>query len=447
MINGLEGIPGSGKSYEASVYHVLEALKDGRKVITNMPVEKAAYTAIDPAFGPLLEVRYVPAPVRGTWNPERVDPETGDGQAFVLFEDGHIEAAPESIRVFGHVWDFYSEWRHPVSKRGPLYVVDECHVAMPKLGTANELVQWFKLHRHFGADVLLCTQKFRQMNQDIAELMGMVIKVRKADVLGKPDHYIRKVHAGYRGEPIDTSERQYRPGMFQLYRSHTQGVAVLEAGATDVAPQMVKLRRWQRGLWTATAIAIGFACWVIFFKDSTPAKGGKKGAAAAVVDAGQAEREKHAQAMLGGPVRVDRVTVGEVPAPDAEKPAEPASGYPEPFAGKTLHLTGAITRPDGGWRHIFVMAAQGVSVVQLTQDDLTAAGYTWEARGQCIGYLGWEGKRRAVVCDAPARGSGSDERPLVLKDGYGSDGRTPIGAAGSHAPQGAAPIIISDHSR
>lgn len=442
MINGLEGIPGSGKSYEAAVYHVLEALKDGRKVITNLPLEKAAYMAIDPSFGPLLELRYLPAPIRGTWNPERVDPETGDGQAFTLFGDGRQEAPPESTRVFGHVWDFWSEWRHPVSKRGPLYVVDECHVAMPKLGTSAELVQWCKLHRHFGADVLLATQKFRQMNQDIAELMGMVIKVRKADVLGKPDHYIRKVHAGYRGEAIDTSERQYRPAMFQLYRSHTQGSAVLEAGATDVKPQMVKLRRWQRGLWTASAIAIGFACWVIFFRDATPPKGVKKAPAVAAVDAGQQQREKEAEAIFGGPVRVERVVEGQVQAAQPEAPAEAALQYPEPYAGKTLHLMGAITRTDGTWRHVFVMAVQGVAMTQVTQDELVEAGYGWEPRGQCVGYLVWGGKRRAVVCDAPARSAGSNERPIVMNDGYGSDGRKPVQAQQPQPSQGAAPLII-----
>ncbi|POB76042.1 zonular occludens toxin domain-containing protein, partial [Vibrio vulnificus] len=30
--------PGSGKSYESVVYHVIPALKDGRKVVTNLPL-------------------------------------------------------------------------------------------------------------------------------------------------------------------------------------------------------------------------------------------------------------------------------------------------------------------------------------------------------------------------------------------------------------------------
>ncbi len=46
MINGLEGIPGSGKSYEATVYHVLAALQTGRLVITNLPLNVEVFAAI-----------------------------------------------------------------------------------------------------------------------------------------------------------------------------------------------------------------------------------------------------------------------------------------------------------------------------------------------------------------------------------------------------------------
>jgi len=86
MINGLEGIPGSGKSYEAVVYHVLHALKRRRLVITNLPLDLEAFAAIDPDWLHLIEIRTKPMPVRGTWDAERVP-------AFQLFAPG--EQAPE----------------------------------------------------------------------------------------------------------------------------------------------------------------------------------------------------------------------------------------------------------------------------------------------------------------------------------------------------------------
>ena len=38
MINGLSGRPGSGKSYEAVIRHIMPALKAERMVVTNIPL-------------------------------------------------------------------------------------------------------------------------------------------------------------------------------------------------------------------------------------------------------------------------------------------------------------------------------------------------------------------------------------------------------------------------
>jgi zona occludens toxin len=37
-VNTLLGVPGSGKSYEAVAFHIIPALEDGRKVVTNLPL-------------------------------------------------------------------------------------------------------------------------------------------------------------------------------------------------------------------------------------------------------------------------------------------------------------------------------------------------------------------------------------------------------------------------
>jgi zona occludens toxin len=87
MINGLEGIPGSGKSYEAVVMHVLPALKAGRKVITNLPLLVDKFSALDPSYGDLIELRTKPQKVLGVWDAEAVD-DVGNGDAFRLFSDG-----------------------------------------------------------------------------------------------------------------------------------------------------------------------------------------------------------------------------------------------------------------------------------------------------------------------------------------------------------------------
>lgn len=431
MINGLQGIPGSGKSYEASVFQVLEALKQGRKVITNLPLILAAYTAIDPTYASLIEMRYAPGPVRGVWNPEAVDPETGQGSAFTLFDDRRQEPAPEGARVFGTVWCYWSDWKHPKTGHGPLFVVDECHVAMPKNGTDRAVIEWYKLHRHFNCDVLLATQNFRQMSLDIAELMAMVIKVRKADVLGRSDQYIRKVHAGYRGAVIQESIRNYERHFFALYRSHTQGNAVLEAGASDVAPLSVKIKRWTRGVWAVAALACVMAVWV-WTKEPPPKVNGNPYNNPIVRPDGKTDFKALDAIIKREAERRQREPWDFVP-PAQEEPVPLSGGLPEPYGGKGLHLTGHMVM---GQRQLYTFAVSmgNARIADVTSEDLHRAGYRWEALTDCAGYLHWQGNTRAVTCDAPRAMAGSDERPIVMRDGYGSDGRVPAGRVGSTSP-------------
>lgn len=435
MINGLEGIPGSGKSYEAARYHVLEALRQGRKVITNLPLLVEAYAAIDPTFRSLIELRYVPGNVRGTWDVARMNPETGQGNAFELFSDGAVLPPSEGARLFGTVWCYWSDWKHPKTGQGPLFIVDECHVALPRVGTDKAVVEWFKLHRHFNVDVLLATQRFRQMSQDIAELMAMVVKVRKADVIGKPG-YIRKVHAGYRGAVIDESVRDYEPAFFALYRSHTQGNSVVEAAATDMSSVSVKLRRWTRGVWVLAAACTAFALYQCT-KTREP-KGNPTGVAMVKSD-GSTDMERLRAITHKAASPSDAAE--KAPVGSSEAVAEPE--FPEPYAGKSLHLTGVL-RKKGHVVHTLVMASSGAVVASLTSVELVEAGYRWEPRSDCVGYLRWGKSVRAVVCDAPVRQVGSPDKPLVLNNGSGSDGRVPPGAHGStnaSASQGMAPPL------
>ncbi len=102
-VNALEGIPGSGKSYEAVAYHVLPALRSGRKVITNLPLNIDAFAAIDPAWRDLIEIRTRPAPRIGDWNAANI----AEHEAFRLWTGREPEPQPETtfhVRVcVGHV--------------------------------------------------------------------------------------------------------------------------------------------------------------------------------------------------------------------------------------------------------------------------------------------------------------------------------------------------------
>ena len=386
MINGLEGIPGSGKSYEGVVFHVLDALRRGRKVITNLPLMVDAFRALDPSYADLLELRTRPAPIRGTWDADAA----GRGEpAFVLFPDGHKEPAPSSARVFGGVWDYWSDWKSE-EFGGPLFVIDECHVPLPRLGTHPHVVEWYKLHRHFNVDVLLMSQRMRGVCEEISALLGILVKVRKADILGKADHYIRKVHGGYRGAVISTDERKYRPEFFPLYKSHTQGTGMAEAGLVDVSLSIVKFKRFSRLFWVFT---LAFCVWA--FWPSSKAK---------PIPAPRA-------AALPAPTPI-------APLPDPAGAPEPVDTDPEPLKGKLVHLTGWM-RLGEKTIYSFAVSMGGQRIFDLRLVDLERSGYTFEPLGECAGMLRWKTKVFPVTCDAPVLAQGSQSVPVVIDSATG----------------------------
>lgn len=409
MINGLEGIPGSGKSYEAVAHHVLPALRAGRKVITNLPLDVERFAAIDPAFRDLIEVRTMPAPVRGVWGASDAATEP----AFRL--SGEPRPAGEDVAVFGHVWDYWTDWRAD-DGRGPLFVIDECHVPLPTIGTSKEVIEWFKLHRHFNVDVLLLTQSFRDTAQPIARLLGMLIRCRKADVLGKADHYIRKVHGGYRGAEIQREQRKYRPEFFSLYRSHTQGVSVGEGGALDVAPMIVKFQRWT---WVVLVLGLVLTVWAFWPKDGRNIWGGKTSASPSPSGARWVTPAQYSAGRASAPMH----TVAAAPVEPASASVEPAVDL---LPGKLVHIVGVLSM-GGKTRTLFTVSQGGRRIFDTDNEQLAAAGFKWRGMGDCFGWLDYEKRSLPVTCDAPVMASGTSERPIVFDSGSGrrSDARAP----------------------
>lgn len=216
MINLLIGPPGGGKSYEAVVYHVLPSLEEGRKVITNLPLDVAEFEKIIPGCGRLIELR----------------PKARD---------------PECTHAFGSVEDYGDDWRNEKGQ-GALYVIDEAHKPLPRRGLgdrAGRLVdEWFAEHRHEGCDVLLMTQSYGKLSKAITDQVQICYRVKKATAFGDSKSYIRKVQDGVRGDVLSTADREYQSKWFRLYKSHTRTVsAVQEADAKDVSPAFLKWKR------------------------------------------------------------------------------------------------------------------------------------------------------------------------------------------------------------
>ncbi|MDO4795298.1 MAG: zonular occludens toxin domain-containing protein [Brachymonas sp.] len=408
MWSGIEGIPGSGKSYEAVHYHILPALKAGRKVITNLPLQIDQIRAINPDWAALIEVRKFPQPIRGTWD---ADAASRGEMAFRLFEDGRTENPPD-VPVFGHVWDFYDEWRGE-GGIGPLYVVDECHNAWPKglmpPKELKEVIQWAKLSRHFGADVTGITQSWRDVHGSLSILLASLIKLRKADILGKKGEYIRRVHGGYRGAELSRETRKYDPTIFPFYKSHTQSQTVQEAGLSDVSPKIVKIKRAAYAFLTVGAAFVIWAFWP------------KQGYSFWGVKLPDEPKAKQTVEQSKEPVPV-LISAAPLPQAPASQPAEPEKKEEpfEPLMGKLIHQVGHLKM---GAKELtaFVVSEGGQTFFEVTDKDLEAAGYTWKRFAHCLGVLEYPGaKKRAVTCDPPPLASGAADRPLVMDSATGA---------------------------
>ena len=395
MINLLIGGPGGGKSYEAVAYHILPALKRGRRVITNLPLIVENLEAVEPGCSALIELREKTLAVEPVLTSQNSIPSGIFGRPAPTFCN----------RAFANPEDFASTWRDK-DGGGPLYVVDECHFVMPRSGTSRAVEEWFSMHRHYNCDVLLITQSTGKISAAIKDLVQVCYKVRKATALGRSSGYIRKVLDGVGGGEVSVSERKYEKQFFKLYKSHTQGLALAEKDADDVAPFSVKFRRISWAFYAFTAVALVWAFWPSGKKPIPRSPG-----VLIQQSSGLDQPSKVGLPSSGVPPVQSSAVQGMAGVPAA--PVVPPTDTPEPFAGKAVHLSGWARMGDK-LIHTFVISMAGQRLFELQERELVKAGYIFKPLGECSGYLTFAGVVRAVSCDSPTDASGRNNAPLVM---------------------------------
>lgn len=393
MINFLLGAPGSGKSYEAVVFQILPALKKGRKIITNLPLDIAEICAIDPDFRDLIEIRT---------QTKKQKPLIDLSKAESLYKRFGIAAREESFNVaaFANIEDYGDPWRHPVNGSGPLYVIDECHIPLPRTGTPVKVEEWFSLHRHESADVVLISQSYGKVNKSVCDLVQLVYRVRKNTALGSENSYTRKVQDGLRGEVVNTAQRTYKPEFFPLYKSHTRGGGA-ELAAQDIRPI------WMHWSFIGAAILIPSALgYLIFGVGLNPIKKPKDHEPSAVAQVHTPSPVKKADFVVD-PASVD---MSKPPGFEPVRPPPPpvvqaSQPFPDPLKEKGVHIAGFLTgqRPDGTKFDVWMiqLSTNGVPFATVSHSELTQYGYTWTANGPCTGVLRIGETVRPVTCDLP----------------------------------------------
>jgi len=359
MINLMLGQPGGGKSYESVAFHVIPAVvEQGRKVITNLPLDLATWERYWPGCTKLIDIR---------------EPKVEDGAV---------------VRPFSRADHYGDTWRHPATGVGPLYVIDECHLAIPVRGPDPKeqvrVEEWFSLHRHELADVLLITQSYGKISRAIRDLVQIVYRCKKATAFGFSNHYIRKVQDGLRGEVVNTTERRYEKKYFPLYKSHTKSSkAAEELTANDIVPI------WKR--WPFKGAAIMFtiaACMIVYQLNRDDQKQPK-----------QVARVQTVQTVTEQPHQQQTVSSADVAQPRGpERQLHPYQGY-DLFLSAVIQ--GNRINPDGVAQPYMVgyltVTQNGQPIRQVSFSDLTAAGYTityesptvigLEYKGHDLGYV------------------------------------------------------------
>ncbi|MBK3866338.1 hypothetical protein GFL09_01265 [Pseudomonas stutzeri] len=362
MINLMLGQPGGGKSHEAVVFHLIPALKQGRKVITNLALVMDKFMAYFPEYCHLIEIRE-------PYTERYTDPKTG-------------QEASRLVRPFSQESHYGDPWRQEETGTGPLYIIDECHLALPVRGTPIEVEEWYSLHRHEGADVLLITQSYGKLNRAIRDLVQVVYRCKKATAFGTNDRYIRKVQDGLRGEVVNTSIRQYEKTYFGFWKSHTRSsAAAAELQANDIVPI------WKRWPFKGAAIMFAIAACMIVWNLNRDS--GKQPPAV----------------KLPEPVHV--VQVHQEPSAPVVEVAQPRGPDQQihPYQGYDLFLS-ALMKGDradqDGNLHPYLagyltVTQNGQPIRQVSFRDLTDAGYTityesptvigLEYKGHDLGYV------------------------------------------------------------
>lgn len=372
MIYLIAGRPRSGKTSESVKYHIIPAIKSGRKVITNVP----------------LNIDYI-IKIHG--------PDTEDLVTVVDFNFADFSSGVNT-HFFSQPEHYQDEWRNDKGQ-GPLYVVDEAHFPIPKGKTSDSLKNFFTMHGHYGIDIILMSQQPRQIDLAVLGLVEIVYRTIKNTSLGSDKTYTKKVQDGWRGEVVNTEQRRYDKTVFPYYKSHTQSKkAVLEAAASDIKPL------WQH--WSFKGSAIMFILFIVIVMS---------------IDVNPLDTEEPEEVSLPSvdqlkpkfsePSLSDEPTVVSdlsFPSVDSSRPLEPKqkkeSNPYHPYHKIDLHISGHSEYGEFGNPSMFIGFAasrNGQVMFSVSSKDLILAGYDVYLLNPCLVHLKFESYDDYITCDTP----------------------------------------------
>ena len=182
MIEMLEGVPGSGKSYYAVSERLLKWVRAGRRV----------YVFVDGFYLDRL----------------------------ALFEGVELAVLEQQITLWQSGEDVKAGLLQV--EPGSAVLIDEVQtVFRSKDKTDAQLLRWLETHRHRGIDLVLMCQQYGQVTLGVNRLVEATTKFRRLDRFGLKNRY----QASVRGNPeelevIRMFSGKYEPKLYAYYSSY-----------------------------------------------------------------------------------------------------------------------------------------------------------------------------------------------------------------------------------
>ena len=182
MIEMLEGVPGSGKSYYAVSERLLKWVRTGRRV----------YVYVDGFYLDRL----------------------------ALFEGVELAVLEQQITLWMTAEDVKTGLLDV--EPGSAVLIDEVQtVFRSKDKTDPQLLRWLETHRHRGIDLVLMCQQYGQVTLGVNRLVEATTKFRRLDRFGLKNRY----QASVRGNPeelevIRMFSGKYEPKLYAYYSSY-----------------------------------------------------------------------------------------------------------------------------------------------------------------------------------------------------------------------------------
>lgn len=230
MINCYEGLPGSGKSYEA-VLRILENLKLGRVIYTNIE------GLDDPGCREMIKIQ------------------TGLNDFQLATQLNYISDS-----------EITTKYKQAV--QGSMIVIDECHELINARNWQSDenadFSKWAARHRKLGYDVLLLTQNIEKIDSHVRGLVHYTYCFGKANFFGRLSGgaYTRKAFLGIpKGKPIKIKPGFYDKAVFPCYKSYS---------AADVKELGMQkgINILMHPIFISLPIILALAFYLLFFKSS-----------------------------------------------------------------------------------------------------------------------------------------------------------------------------------